>query len=206
MKLNQETMTKILDSIYDNVLLGLPGQDSVFELADDYLKKNNGDIEEASLSLIRYQIAKCSTSGFLTGLGGLITLPIAVPLDLSANYFIQMRMIAAIAHMNGYDVKSGQVKILIYCCLLGDACKDVMKNFGIQLGKKLTESAIKSISKEVIVKINQAVGFRLVTKFGEKGLVNMGKMIPLFGGVIGASFDGYYCNNVGDTATTLFAA
>ena len=36
-------------------------------------------IEEAAKALIRGQLAKCSTSGFLTGLGGLITLPVAIP-------------------------------------------------------------------------------------------------------------------------------
>ena len=40
-------------------------------------------IEEAAKALIRGQLAKCSTSGFLAGLGGLITLPVAIPANIS---------------------------------------------------------------------------------------------------------------------------
>ena len=40
-----------------------------------------------------------------------------------------------------------------------------------------------------MTKINQKVGFRLLTKFGEKGAVNLVKMLPLVGGVIGGGID-----------------
>jgi hypothetical protein len=39
----------------------------------------------------------------------------------------------------------------------------------------------------VITKINQKVGFRLLTKFGSKGVINLGKMVPLTGGIIGGT-------------------
>ena len=32
------------------------------------------------------------------------------------------------------------------------------------------------------ITMNKAVGFRLLTKFGQTGLVNLGKAIPLVGG------------------------
>ena len=57
------------------------------------------------------------------------------------------------------------------------------------MAAKMGEAQIKRIPGEVIKQINQKVGFRLVTKFGEKGVVNLGKMVPLIGGVVGATFD-----------------
>ena len=41
----------------------------------------------------------------------------------------------------------------------------------------------------MLTKINQKVGFRFITKFGTKGIVNMGKLIPGVGAVIGGSLD-----------------
>ena len=38
-------------------------------------------------------------------------------------------------------------------------------------------------------KINQKVGFRFVTKFGEKGVINLGKLVPGVGAVIGGGLD-----------------
>lgn len=44
---------------------------------------------------------------------------------------------------------------------------------------------IKQITGKVLVGINEKIAFRLVTKFGKKGVINLGKMIPLVGGIIG---------------------
>ncbi|NCG69745.1 EcsC family protein, partial [Vibrio parahaemolyticus] len=77
---------------------------------------------------------------------------------------------------------------------------------GIVVGRKLTENAIKSISGKTITKINQAVGFRLLTKFGEKGAINLGKAIPLVGGIVGATFDSVTTNTIGNMARDTFIA
>ena len=66
---------------------------------------------------------------------------------------------------------------------------DLVKGTGIKIGMKIGEAQIKRIPGEVVKQINKIVGFRLVTKFGQKGAVNLGKMVPLIGGVIGGSFD-----------------
>jgi hypothetical protein len=39
------------------------------------------------------------------------------------------------------------------------------------------------MSSGILKKINQKVGFRLVTKFGEKGIINLSKLIPVVGGL-----------------------
>ena len=52
--------------------------------------------------------------------------------------------------------------------------------------------------------INKRVGFRLLTKFGTKGAINLGKAIPLVGGLIGGTVDGLSTNIVGNTARDLF--
>lgn len=49
----------------------------------------------------------------------------------------------------------------------------------------MTVNMIKKIPGSTITKINQKVGFRLLTKFGNTDVVNLGKMVPLVGGVIG---------------------
>jgi hypothetical protein len=55
-------------------------------------------------------------------------------------------------------------------------------------------------------KINQTVGFRLVTKFGEKGLLNLGKMIPFVGGIVGGGLDASSTLVIGTVARRMFIA
>ena len=64
-----------------------------------------------------------------------------------------------------------------------------MKQTGIKFGIKLAEGAIKKIPGKVLTRINQKVGFRFLTKFGSKGLVNLGKLLPGVGAVIGGGLD-----------------
>ena len=106
--------------------------------------------------------------------------------------------------MGGHDVHEDRVKTLVYVCLAGNAAKEIVRQTGIKVGQKLTVSAIKSITRETLVAINRGVGFRLLTKFGEKGVINLGKAVPIVGGVIGATLDSVSTNGVGNVARDTF--
>lgn len=184
-----EQMTELLESLYGQVVNGLPTSKPCEELASDYLCKYS-DPEKAVKNFVRNQVAKCTTSGFLTSLGGLITLPVAIPANIASVLYVQLRMIATIAAIGGYSVKDDEVETLVYMCLAGTSMIDACKQTGIVIANKMTTSFVtKRIPGEVIKKINKAVGFRLLTKFGEKGVINIGKLIPIAGGIIGGSFD-----------------
>ena len=95
-------------------------------------------------------------------------------------------MIAGIAYISGYNPRTDQVKTLIYSCLVGDLCMNSLKEAGVKIGEKLTHKIIASISSQTLTTINRLVGFRLVTKFGEKRVINLGRrIIPIISGVIG---------------------
>ncbi len=197
-------METLLDPIYNQAISGLPGCESARELANSYIS-DVGTKEEQADSLIRWQIAKCATSGFLTGLGGLITLPVAIPANLASVIYVQLRMSAAIAYMGGYDPKNDKVKTFVYVCLCGNAAKDVLKeSLAVPLGKAVAVAAINKIPREVIKNINRVVGLKLVTKFGEKGVINLGKAVPLLGGIISGTLDGVTTNIIGEKAKEIF--
>ena len=195
-----------LDKLYSSALNGIPMvSGSVDDLVEDYLSKYE-TVEEAAAALVRAQVVKCGTSGFITGFGGLITLPVAIPANLSSVFYVQMRMLAAIAAMGGYDVRSDQVKTQIYVCLTGTSVADLLKEAGINAGKQAARSAIKKIPGVVLTKINQRIGFRFITKFGEKGVVNLGKCVPLVGAVIGGGMDVASTRVIGKRAIAEFIA
>jgi hypothetical protein len=111
-KLNQGMIMKSLDFAYDKAVNGIPGFDSAEEMAEDYLKRGGNPINNCN-SLIRWQVTKAGTSGFLSGLGGIITIPVTLPANIVSVLYVQVRMIAAIAHMGGHDLKDDRVKSLV---------------------------------------------------------------------------------------------
>jgi len=138
--LSEAKAGKILDAVYEKALNGIPMVSrSVDEIANDYLSRHDTP-EAAARSLARWQVAKCGTSGFLSGLGGIITLPVTIPANIGSVMYVQMRMIAAIAKMGGYDVNSDQVQTLVYMCLTGSTIPDIVKETVIHISVKRLHS------------------------------------------------------------------
>ena len=195
---------QLLDKLYNQSIHGIAKvSPPVEELANNYLEKSN-DATTAAKKFINYQIAKCTTAGFVTGLGGIITLPVAIPANVGSVMYVQMRMIACLAYMGGYDTNSDQVQTLVYACLAGISIDQILKQAGIQFGNKFVMAMVKKIPGEVLTKINQKVGFRFVTKFGTKGIVNIGKAVPVVGGMIGGGFDFVETKVIANRAYKMF--
>lgn len=201
--LTEKTVMGALDWSYDAALEGLPGLSTAEEMAGNYLA-GNGNLQQKASSLVRWQAAKAGTSGFLTGLGGLPAMLISIPANIISVVYVQTRMVAAIACMGGYDLRDDRVKTFVFICLAGNTAKDVIKDTGIVIGTKLSFQAIKAISGKTLTAINRRVGFRLLTKLGSKGAINLGKAVPIIGGVIGGSVDGLATRAVGKIAVRFF--
>jgi uncharacterized protein (DUF697 family) len=192
-----------LDRLYDFSLIGFPGFETATDLSQSYLERP-GTLRHRVNSLIRWQNVKSGSSGFVTGLGGFMTLPVAIPANLASVLFIQIRMILAIAHMGGHDLRDDRVKSLVYACLAGNVAKDILQEAGISLGTKLTANLICRISEQTLLSINKKVGVQLLAKTGGQGVVNLGKAVPLMGGVIGGTFDVAMTNIIGNVARDVF--
>ena len=154
-KLTPSKVQQLLDWTYDKVLIGIPGTRNIYDYVADYKGK---DTESAIKSLVKIQSLKTSLAGFVTGLGGLITLPVAVPADVASSMYVNMRMVAAIALLRGYDLKSDQVRTMVFVTMAGETIKDVLKSVGVKIGEKMAKEAIqKYITRDVIKKINNEV-------------------------------------------------
>lgn len=200
---NHSLILKLMNWAYERAVGGVSGLESAQQLAEDFLKEE-GTLSEKANKLIRWQNAKAGMSGFVTGIGGLLAMPFTIPANIGSVLYIQIRMIAAIAYMGGYDLRDERVKTLVFVCIAGNAGKDILKNIGIAWTGKVVAHAVNHITKEAIIKINKAVGFKLVAQFGGKGFINLSKAVPLVGGIVGATFDAVTTNTMGNVARRVF--
>lgn len=69
---------------------------------------------------------------------------------------------------------------------------------------QLTRRAIQNISGDALRAVNKAVGFRLFTKFGLTGIINLGTVIPVMGGIVGGILTGIGTYTTGQTGKYLF--
>jgi len=145
------TIQKALDFCYDQVLEGIPkiGVKSAEDLAEEY-RRSPGSLSSQVDSLIHWQCLKTGTSGFLTGLGGIMTLPVAIPADLSAAMFVHLQMVASIAHMGGHNIYDDKVKTMAFLCLCGDSAREILRKTGEQAALGIGKKIIAQIPGKVI--------------------------------------------------------
>ncbi|MDE5994697.1 MAG: EcsC family protein [Oscillospiraceae bacterium] len=189
-KVSPTGIIKGLDYLYQKSLDGfLPKNKSVEEIAQEYLNKKDGDVSRAAKAMLNTQVAKCTASGFVTGFGGVFTMPVTLPVNAVSVLYYQIWMIQCTAYMGGFDPHDDQVQTFIFACLAGLAVSSVIKKTGVKLCESLARSAIEKIPDKVLTKINQKVGFKLISKFSEKGLIKCGRIIPFAGAGVNAAVD-----------------
>ena len=173
----------VLNNIYNLAVTGNGSfGDSIQELADEYVERY-GRTEKAIDKMVSNQRLKCTATGFVTGLGGFVTQPITIPADIASSLYIEIRMIAAVAAIRGYDINSDEVKTLVYLCIDGNSVGDVLKQAGLKsLTNYTAKVLIPKISKSIAEKIAKNVGNKLLLKTSTKVLPKLGKMVPVIGG------------------------
>ncbi len=191
--------------LYDTVLNGIPKlSEPIAELTSPYIKQY-GYSEKAINAFVLNQKLKCSATGFVTGLGGILTLPITLPADLASSLYMELRMIAGIAILRGYNIHDDQVKTLICLCLVGNTISDVLKQVGIKISNQLAaKKLLPLLTRSIITKINHTVGFRLLAKGGTKGIIRVSKAIPVVGGIIGGTFNWFEVDIYARIARKMF--
>lgn len=194
---------KTLDWIAEAGINGLGVLPSAKKVADDHLR-NTGDPESAIDSIIFWRTTYAAGTGFVSGVGGIAVMPVAIPAALLASYALAANTAAAIACLRGYDIYSEQARTMILLCLLGENAEQFLKNAGIAIGNKLAKNLIQQIPGKVLIDINKRIGFRLITKGGAKGVINLARMVPLAGGVVGAGFDSFFVKACGSVSKKVF--
>ena len=116
--------------------------DGAIALAESYQDRHGCPRRDAH-ALIRWQTVQAAGLGFITGVPGLPAMPVTLPANLTSVLFIQIRMMAALAYLGGYDLNDDRVKTLCLACLCGHAARTILREAGIEISQKMAVSALK---------------------------------------------------------------
>ena len=173
---------------------------------DKLVEQNNGiSCDELAKKILHRKSIKNGLIGAITGLGGLITLPVSIPTDLICSWRIQASMAFSIAYVYGHTKDTTDLKTDLYLILAGDSAKEALKRIGIEVSKAFTKKAVeKYITRDIMVKIWKVIGQKIITKAGEKSMTSFMKMVPLIGAPVGFAFDWASTQTVGKFAITYY--
>lgn len=189
----------------DHAIDGVRPLSSAQDLATEYLRDQSYRTHRHRIdALINWETTKNFTSGFVTGLGGLLTLPFALPAGFAASWVLQARMAAAIARIYGHDLRSERIRTLIVATLVGDSIAEIATASGIRVGSGIAKAVADRVSRRGFIEFSRRVGSRLLRMAGQKSSVNLMKGVPLIGGIAGGTIDAVGCRIVGKHARKLF--
>jgi hypothetical protein len=166
--------------------------------AEKQLAEQHGDVAKAVREVIENHVRYAGAQGFVTNLGGLVTAALTIPANITGLALIQCRMVAGIAHLRGYDLEDPRVRNAILVGILGeDSVNALIKRRKIPAPPMALATAPHhdpnldaTISVEVATDlISRVAGKRLATTIGRR--------VPVVGGLVGASADGYITWRIG---------
>jgi hypothetical protein len=168
------------------------------EAAAKQLTEQRGNVDRAIHEVIENNVRIAGAQGFVTNIGGLVTMAVTIPANVTGLALVQCRMVAGIAHLRGHDLDDPRVRNAILALLLGEEqVGDLVKK------KKLpaTPMALATAPAHdptLDATISAVVATDLITRVAGKRLATtVGRKIPVVGGVVGAGADGFATWKIG---------
>lgn len=166
--------------------------------ADRLVEENGGDTEQAIHDLIESHVRYAGLQGFATNLGGLVTMAVTVPANISGLALIQCHLVAGIAHLRGYDLSDRRVRNGILVCLLGEEAILALIKAKKLPGTPMAIATAPVHDPHLDAIVSAEVASELLSKVAGKRLATMvGRRTPVVGGLVGAGTDGYATWKIG---------
>lgn len=197
---------KLLDFGID----GIGPVDSAHEVVTKARKKYGDDVERSIDEIVTDHMKMAGVGGFVTGFGGIVTMPVMLPANVVEFYTLATRMVASIAELRGYDVSTKGARSAVLLSLVGADADDLIRKAGLSTvagmsgSGRLATLAMSRMPKAAAMMVNKAVGFRLLTTVGGKALSRFVRFVPVAGGIIGAGLDSFLMKRIADHARREF--
>jgi hypothetical protein len=166
--------------------------------ADKQLREQRGNVERAIHEVIENNVRLAGAQGFATNVGGVVTMAVTIPANITGLAIIQCRMVAGIAHLRGHDLTDPRVRNAILALLLGEEqVADMVKK------RKLPSTPMALATAPVHDPtidgtISAVVATDIITRVAGKRLATtVGRKVPVIGGVVGMGADGFATWRIG---------
>ncbi len=172
--------------------------DAAAVVAARLLEENDGDLDKTIKDVIEKHVRLAGAQGFLTNIGGLVTMTVTVPANIAGMALIQCRMVAVIAHLRGYDLADKRTRNAILASMLGEE-----RMLAMIKKKKLPGTPMALATAPVHdpalddVMANEVASELLTRVAGKRLATTVGRRVPVVGGLVGAGTDGFATWKIG---------
>jgi hypothetical protein len=197
-RLAPEASAGFVHEAFSRAIHGVGPLTGAAHAADRQLAECDGDVDAAIHEIIETHVRYAGAQGLLTNVGGMVTAAVTIPANIAGLALIQARMVAAIAHLRGYDLVDPRVRNGVLACLLGeDAVVSLVKKRKLPAPPMAIATA-PAHDPQLDRVLAAEVTAELLTKVaGKKAVTTVGRRVPVVGGLVGAGVDGFATWRVG---------
>lgn len=190
--------TFLLNQLYPRAVDGLPFLGTPEATAAPW-RMRGGARRARAEKMIRRHVALAGTTGFVTGLGGWLTMPVTVPADLAGVALVQLHLAASCAVLAGRDLHAKATRdTIIECLLKTDQGENTEPEEATnRVGVKVAERGLRFFVGRAVSWTAKKAGERILARRFARG-------VPLVGGAIGAASDTYLTRVVARHALDAF--
>lgn len=166
--------------------------------AEAKLADAGGNADKAISRLVDSHVKLAGIQGFVTNLGGLVTMAVSVPVNISGLALLQAHLVGGIAHLRGYDLADPRVRNAVLACMLGeDAVHKMVKKRKLPSSPMAIATA-PGYDAALDERIATEVAAELFTRVaGKRTMATLARRMPVIGGGFGAVTDGYGTYQIG---------
>lgn len=174
-------------------------------LADKVLRGHDGAVDAAVKDVVDHHIRYAGVQGFVTNLGGLVTMTVTVPANLTGLAVLQARMVAGVAHLRGYDLSDPRVHNAVLATTIGEDDVEALVKKGRLPAPPMALATAPVHDPAIDALVSAEVAADLVTRVAGKRLATtMGRRVPGIGGLVGMGTDGWSTYKIGHYAEGEF--
>ena len=184
--------------VLDRAIDGFGPLSGAAAAADRRLTRAQGDVDQTIHDLIEGHVRMAGVQGFATNLGGIVTLALTMPANVSGLAILQCHQVAGIAHLRGYDLEDRRVRNAVLACLLGEDTLDALVEQGSLPSTPMAIATAPVHDPELDRQVATLVTTELLARVtGRRLIISFGRRTPLLGGGVGAVSDAYSTYRVG---------
>ena len=143
-------------------------------------------VDKGIHEVIENNVRLAGGQGFLTNIGGIVTMTFTIPANLAGLALIQCRMVAGILHLRGYDLDDPRVRTAILASLLGEERMLALIKKKQLPGTPMALATAPVHDPQLSVLMANEVASELISRVAGKKLARtVVRKIPLVGGFVG---------------------
>jgi len=197
---------KLFETVWAGVVAGNSQwnpEKSCYALAADF-RRSGRSAAECVQGFIDWQAAKAGAGGFMLGLPGIVTSAVSIPADLTMTTYIQLRMVAVIALLKGWDIRANGQRTVAFLCLLGSGAGAFIADLGLPTKGQSPPLLFAGLPAPLLQKIDGIIAAKLLVGAAKTGVLGMVKFVPVVGGLVNGALDGLATRSIGKQADLLF--